>query len=204
MYQCINGSHTKQKLHRKLFINPASPSSSFLCAVLSLDVCPLDYPCERLLRTVLLVPVTLQCPVPVTGGAKTSTPGILKLGRGKKEEEKEPECFKIKAPQSFKALPGVNILWIPKAFFFSFLFFVVVVLLHSIFIMTWSVRLRCFQGHHCAIEVYRLCFKRSETVNIMISLYLFLCSQDSWNIDLIDSAQGSNSRTASLCTLTSQ
>lgn len=121
--QCINGSHTEQKLHRKLFINPANPSSSFLCAVLSLDVCPLDYPCERLLGTVLLVPVTLLCPVPVTGGAKTSTPGILKLGRRKKEEEKEPECCKIKAPQSFKALPGVNILWIPKAFFFSFSFF---------------------------------------------------------------------------------
>ncbi|XP_067245627.1 phosphatidylinositol 3-kinase C2 domain-containing subunit gamma isoform X1 [Chanodichthys erythropterus] len=28
--------------------------------------------------------------------------------------------------------------------------------------------------------------------------------EDSWNIDLVDSAQGSNSRTASLCTLTSQ
>lgn len=96
------GSRTKQKLHRKHFITPANPSSSFLCAALSLNVCPLDYPCERLLRTVLLVPVTLQCPVSVTGGAKTSTPGVLKLG-GEKEEE-NPDCCKIKAPQSFKAL----------------------------------------------------------------------------------------------------
>ncbi len=110
--------HTEQK--RK----PANPSSSFLCAVLSLDVCSLDYPCERLLRTVLLVPVTLQCPVPVTGGATTSTPGILKLPQVS-EKNKEWVSCKIKAPQSFKALLRVNILWIPKAFssFFFFFFF---------------------------------------------------------------------------------
>lgn len=99
--QCtsVSWQSHKAKAPQKAFHNPSKPFIKFsVCCAFSQCVST----CEKLLRTVLLVPVTLQCPVSVTGGAKTSTPGVLKLG-GEKEEEK-PDCCKIKAPQSFKAL----------------------------------------------------------------------------------------------------